>query len=662
MGHLGESGIAAISAAAISFVALFVCCISYYRFRKEEARNIALSNEETERFLKGQPGSLNSAMGLSEQAHLLPFDEQWDFPPEKLKLGNLMMIVEYCPFGSLDKYLRTNKDYFSDQIDPLINKIEDNIGKQLLHSEYSHSNDTTIEAQSEGTQGSNEPVLKYVVAAPLVTGSGGTNNGLQVDLAVSDTRIPASPNRRVNDWRKSPAENSLRKSSEESVLSRQFTTGNLVSWAYQIAQGMEYLGCRKHYLDMNKPYEERNVEYFRTKTDYLQMMPVKPDDGYVRTLRSRDAGVEKYVTASHTYVNSEISQPKVHYLSMTSTKLQAHLQETMEPQIQEEIPIANSNIIVGPIIRSEQYRSTGSEPRLEIRLTSTDEDHRLDHEEGLVHEETPLDNLGTDLELITPEVSRVGNHEPSKPDVKRSIQIRHLHVPPEILVSDVLVNELPREPVLLLLRESLPEHGLQGREGFSQNRRIGRDGESSCHVLREELDEEQIALAPRPPEVYGWFHVPGAHATGRDQEDDVRFQSLESRGGVDDDVIFSRLRIRCSSAAQFGQKLLSAVLGEEFLVLVENGDGDVSVAGEDVAENVADLLRDGISIGLIDGEPLHVGTEELVSHLNFHRIVQLWVHREMSWIVLPDRFQERLPVAVNRLGIPHDRLQFRSSA
>ncbi|CAG0901481.1 unnamed protein product [Darwinula stevensoni] len=275
-GLLGESGIAAVSAAAISFVALVASSISYYRFRKEKARNIALSNEETERFLKGQPGSLNSAMGLSEQAHLLPLDKQWDFPPEKLKLGkmlgsgqfgyvlkavaigirppepettvavkkrkshsslenyqalmmevkimshlgmhlnvvnflgactkdlahgNLMMIVEYCPFGSLDKYLRANKDYFNDQIDPHINKMEDNIGKkQHLES---------------------------------LAGSGGTNSGSQVDLAVSDTRIPSSN------------KNALRKSSEECVLSRRFTTGNLVSWAYQIAQGMEYLGCRK---------------------------------------------------------------------------------------------------------------------------------------------------------------------------------------------------------------------------------------------------------------------------------------------------------------------------------------------------------------------------------------------------------------------------------
>ncbi|CAG0902847.1 unnamed protein product [Darwinula stevensoni] len=359
-----------------------------------------------------------------------------------------MMIVEYCPFGSLDKYLRANKDYFICQKDPYVNKIYDNIGKQVLLTEDSRSNDTAMEAKKDGTLG-NEPVLKDVVAATLVTGSGGTNSGLQVDSAVSDTRIPASPNRRVNDWRNPLlAENALRKSSEGSILSRRFTTGNLVLWAYQIAQGMEYLGCRKvvhrdlaarnillaeenivkicdfglardihrdnqyvmkgdgplpikwmalesltgnmvstsqsdvwaygitlwemfslgmtpypgisgqdlvqrlkdgyrldapqfandhiyqimkkcwvadpnnrptfptlsawfgemlqeserlHYLEMNKPYEERNVEYFRTKTDYLQMIPVETDDGYVRPLKCQDAYMEIY-NSNFTYI------------------------------------------------------------------------------------------------------------------------------------------------------------------------------------------------------------------------------------------------------------------------------------------------------------------------------------------------------------------------
>ncbi|CAG0885919.1 unnamed protein product [Darwinula stevensoni] len=84
-----ESTISAVSAAAISVVALTVGSISYYRFRKEKARNIALSKEETERFLRGQPESLNPTMGLGQQAHLLPFDENWNFPSAKLKLGKV---------------------------------------------------------------------------------------------------------------------------------------------------------------------------------------------------------------------------------------------------------------------------------------------------------------------------------------------------------------------------------------------------------------------------------------------------------------------------------------------------------------------------------------------------------------------------------------------
>ena len=31
---------------------------------------------------------------------------------------------------------------------------------------------------------------------------------------------------------------------------------------------------------MNKPFEEKNAEYFRTKTDYLKVPPAKTDDGY----------------------------------------------------------------------------------------------------------------------------------------------------------------------------------------------------------------------------------------------------------------------------------------------------------------------------------------------------------------------------------------------
>ncbi|CAG0898999.1 unnamed protein product, partial [Darwinula stevensoni] len=83
-----------VSATPILVVALTVASIFYYRYRKKkkkkQSRNITLSKEETERYLRGQPESLNPMMALNEQADLLPFDEHWHFPAEKLKLGEVL--------------------------------------------------------------------------------------------------------------------------------------------------------------------------------------------------------------------------------------------------------------------------------------------------------------------------------------------------------------------------------------------------------------------------------------------------------------------------------------------------------------------------------------------------------------------------------------------
>ncbi|CAG0888866.1 unnamed protein product [Darwinula stevensoni] len=467
--------ILAISAAAISVVALTVGSISCYRFRKEKARKIELSEEETERFFRGQPESLNPTMGLGQQAHLLPFEKNWDFPSEKLKLGevlgsgqfgyvlkavaggicppepettvavkrrkphstlenyqthlmevkimshlgmhlnivnflgactkglahaaprgderyhgteipvvvdiltvfagllhagaaelhntnhpsllelarnianrlllclakkspvglsnlgcypepvvrvddgevlgsgqfgyvlkavaggicppepettvavkrrkphstlenyqthlmevkimshlgmhlnivnflgactkglahgDLMMIMEYCPLGSLEKYLRANEPYFVDLMDRHTKTLDDSTGRQGHCTDDSANEDTALKAQRNGTQG--EWVVKYVAAASPATGSGGTDAILQKDSVASDSGILPSSSGSENDS-KHPAlkGNNYHQSLEGCVRSRQFTTGNLVSWAYQIAKGMEFLGSRK---------------------------------------------------------------------------------------------------------------------------------------------------------------------------------------------------------------------------------------------------------------------------------------------------------------------------------------------------------------------------------------------------------------------------------
>ncbi|CAG0903297.1 unnamed protein product, partial [Darwinula stevensoni] len=112
-----------------------------------------------------------------------------------------MMIVEYCPFGSLQKYLRANESHFIDQRNPPIKTLNDNTWRQRHHT-YD-SEDAKLKAKREGIQGE------------------------------SDSKKPALKG------------NTSHKSLEGCDRSRQFTTSSLVSWVYQIAKGMEYLGSRK---------------------------------------------------------------------------------------------------------------------------------------------------------------------------------------------------------------------------------------------------------------------------------------------------------------------------------------------------------------------------------------------------------------------------------
>lgn len=54
-------------------------------FRKELAKAGLLY------FKEGVTKSLNPDLGIDEQAELLPYDERFEFPPEKLLLGKLFI-------------------------------------------------------------------------------------------------------------------------------------------------------------------------------------------------------------------------------------------------------------------------------------------------------------------------------------------------------------------------------------------------------------------------------------------------------------------------------------------------------------------------------------------------------------------------------------------
>ncbi|CAG0896790.1 unnamed protein product [Darwinula stevensoni] len=196
---MGSVGMVVTSLGIISIVVFIVSSISYYRIRKTRTQNLVLIRNESERFRRGQPENINPSLGLSEQADLLPYYEDWEFPPEKLRLDG-----------------------------------ENDSGNEIL------------------------------------------------------------------------AANKQQVHSQGKVLPRTFSTSDLVSWAYQISQGMEYLVSQKRLFDMNKPFEEMNAEFFEENKGYLRMMRSETfDDRYLRPLRFQNDYVRKVVPPCKASISSE---------------------------------------------------------------------------------------------------------------------------------------------------------------------------------------------------------------------------------------------------------------------------------------------------------------------------------------------------------------------
>ena len=61
-----------------------------------------------------------------------------------------MVIVEYCVYGSLERYLRQHQHYFIDQIDPRTGMINPKIGRERLQSDDVA---LALEAQRDAPQG-----------------------------------------------------------------------------------------------------------------------------------------------------------------------------------------------------------------------------------------------------------------------------------------------------------------------------------------------------------------------------------------------------------------------------------------------------------------------------------------------------------------------------
>ncbi|XP_012148216.1 PDGF- and VEGF-receptor related isoform X2 [Megachile rotundata] len=281
-------------------VIIVVVLVIYFtiKVRREKIMRKELMEAGLMHFEEGAIECLNPDLTVDDQAELLPYDKKWEFPRDRLKLGKklgsgafgvvmkaeaqgicehetvttvavkmvrrttdptyvralaselkimvhlgkhlnvvnllgactkniskreLLVIVEYCRFGNLHNYLFRHRTNFINQIDPATGKIDPNIGLDILTRSASIGSNNSLSANS-GTD-----TVHYQATATM--DSQGVS--MSPDGCVLSTES-SQPGWRSN-YRGDYKEHNL----------KPICTQDLLSWAFQVARGMEYLSQRK---------------------------------------------------------------------------------------------------------------------------------------------------------------------------------------------------------------------------------------------------------------------------------------------------------------------------------------------------------------------------------------------------------------------------------
>ncbi|XP_034952110.1 vascular endothelial growth factor receptor 1 isoform X2 [Chelonus insularis] len=288
----------------ISIIILVIFCVAliiYFSIKvhREKVIRKQLMEAGLTHFEEGAIECLNSELTIDDQAELLPYDKKWEFPRERLKLGKqlgcgafgvvmkaeaqgiseneptttvavkmvrrsteptyirslaselkimvhlgkhlnvvnllgactkniakreLLVIVEYCRFGNLHNYLLRHRNDFINQIDPATEKIDPTIGRELLVRSISMGSNNSISINS-----SNGPAI--------VSYTPGTDS--QDQTTMSGDAPVLSNNSIQPGWR------SNYRGDYKDYNLKPICTQDLLSWAFQVARGMEYLSQRK---------------------------------------------------------------------------------------------------------------------------------------------------------------------------------------------------------------------------------------------------------------------------------------------------------------------------------------------------------------------------------------------------------------------------------
>ncbi|XP_026843932.1 platelet-derived growth factor receptor alpha isoform X3 [Drosophila persimilis] len=288
-------------------ILISLCAFLAVRYHKERKRHLALKAAGLANFEEGAVEHINPSLSLDEQADLLPYDQKFEFARDSLKLGKqlgagafgvvlkgeakgirtdeptstvavkmvkrtadnevvralvselkimvhlgqhlnvvnllgavtkniakreLMVIVEYCRFGNVQNFLLRNRKFFINQISPVNDRIDPAIMVQRVSETFElHRNSD------------NDPRSGTRAGRP---GSAGYSYDRQTDTCATEatvmTTVPDDEHVMSNNSIQPAWRSNYKTDSTEAMT---VTTTDLVSWAFQVARGMDYLSSKK---------------------------------------------------------------------------------------------------------------------------------------------------------------------------------------------------------------------------------------------------------------------------------------------------------------------------------------------------------------------------------------------------------------------------------
>ncbi|XP_068243201.1 vascular endothelial growth factor receptor 1-like isoform X2 [Palaemon carinicauda] len=283
----------------LCIIALVCGIVAHFVRKDKRKRNFML--EEVEQFMKGAPDRLNPELGLTQQAHLLPCDMQFEIARSRIEFGKLIGEGEFGHvFQAKVDGLRANElqttvavktaksrsnEVFRKELIAevkimmhigrhanvlnLLGICSENLatkGELLVIIEYCrhgnlrdyllrHRNNFVLDKNATGHRSHSDRKAESSVSALLCKdetrsshpASSASGSDVKRDLMLNDIELshldpPYNPHQFATS---SASDHAPSVYSDMTPMKENLTQSDLISWSYQIGKGMDYLSMRK---------------------------------------------------------------------------------------------------------------------------------------------------------------------------------------------------------------------------------------------------------------------------------------------------------------------------------------------------------------------------------------------------------------------------------